>query len=236
WLAAFPCICGAAQPNPSAKTVQPTPAAKAVQPTPVVKTVQPTPASKVRQPQRWALLVGVDEYVHVRSLQYCAADQEALAKQLIAAGYPEDQVFLLDDKATSVKLKPFKTNIESYLKAMLEMVEKGDTLIVGFSGHGISIDGNSYLCPADAKLEDPQGTMVSLDRVYEEIAASKAGIKLMIVDACRNDPHVAGERGVLDSDKNLRSFSETLDKPPEGVCLLASCQPGEFAREDSDLG
>ncbi len=119
---------------------------------------------------------------------------------------------------------------------MLGLIEKGDTLLLSFSGHGVHIDGHSYLCPNDAKLEDPKGTMVSLDKVYDDLAACKASLKFMIVDACRNDPHVEGQRKIIDSTRSGCAFNESLEKPPEGISLLASCSPGEFAREDPSLG
>ena len=49
--------------------------------------------------QRWAVLVGVDDYAYAQKLQYCGADQRAFRDQLVASGFPSDQVFLLHDKA-----------------------------------------------------------------------------------------------------------------------------------------
>ncbi len=63
------------------------------------------------------MLIGVDEYIYVKGLRYCVADQEALAKQLVASGFPKDQVFLLDDRAKEQKLRPFKSNIETQLNS-----------------------------------------------------------------------------------------------------------------------
>ena len=119
------------------------------------------------------------------------------------------------------------------------MVHKGDTLLVSFSGHGISAkDGKGYLLPLDAKLTDPSGTMISLEKVYDRLAVCPAGLKLMLVDACRNDPFAEEEkRGVgLDPDKSTRGLVAALEKPPEGISLLMSCGPGQFAREDATLG
>jgi formylglycine-generating enzyme len=192
-----------------------------------------------KSPQRWAMLIGVDEYAYVHQLKYCVADQEALAKQLIDSGFPADQVFVLDDQAKQERFHPFKSNIDAQLELVLGMVHKGDTLVVSFSGHGISAkDGKSYLLPIDARLTDPAGTMISVDKVYDQLSACPAGLKLMMVDACRNDPFAEDEkRGVgLDPDKSTRGLVAALEKPPEGISLLMSCGRDQFAREDSDLG
>ncbi len=78
--------------------------------------------------------------------------------------------------------------------------------MLGFSGHGVHIGGHSYLCPTDAKLDDPQGTMVALDKVYEQLDASKATLKLLVIDACRNDPRLGNERS-LDPNESLRGLA-----------------------------
>ena len=53
-----------------------------------------------REPsQKWAVLVGVDDYALLNRLEFAGADQRALAEQLVKAGFPQDQVFLLCDKA-----------------------------------------------------------------------------------------------------------------------------------------
>src|SRR5262245_18013432 len=76
-----------------------------------------TPASaQSKSAQRWALLIGVNDYANVQRLQYCVADQEALAKRLIATGFPEDQVYLLIDKAEKQRYRPSKLNIEKQLE------------------------------------------------------------------------------------------------------------------------
>ena len=62
-----------------------------------------TAADSPKSPQRWAVLIGVDQYTNVHKLKYCVADQQALAKQLVASGFPEDQVFVLSDKAQETR-------------------------------------------------------------------------------------------------------------------------------------
>ena len=64
-------------------------------------------------------------------------------------------------------------------------------MIVGFSGHGVALGEKSYLCPSGADLEDPAGTMVPLESVYERLDKCRAAMKLFLVDACRNDPRFA---------------------------------------------
>lgn len=181
---------------------------------------------------RWALLIGVDEYLHATPLRYCGADVRALKDRLVANGFPANQVFLLDDKAQQNKYKPFKSNIERELAQVLSLLEQNDLLLLGFSGHGVHFDGRSYLCPEDATLEDPR-SLISLDDVHEQLNRCRARMKLMLVDACRNDPRPAGRRGAM-RDTGMRAFLET--GPPPGILRLNSCAEGQFSMEETDFG
>ncbi len=145
---------------------------------------------KTKPPHHFALLVGVDEYVYVHGLQFCVADQKRSPSSSSPPATPKTRCTCSTTRLRRSNFCPFKSNVETQLKLVLDLAEKGDTVLIGFSGHGVHVDGHSYLLPSDAKLEDPQGTMVSLDKVYDELMACKASLKFLIVDACRNDPHV----------------------------------------------
>lgn len=182
---------------------------------------------------RWALLIGVDDYTWARKLEYCGADMRALSRQLAGSGFPRDHVYLLHDAAEETRYRPTKANIESHLKLVLELVNPGDLLLVGFSGHGVELNGKSYLCPADARLEAPD-SLISLDTVYGSLDRSAAALKLFLVDACRDDPHRGGER-TFRPTQETRAFAQSLEQPPKGILLLTSCGPGEVAREDPEF-
>ncbi|NQT39359.1 MAG: caspase family protein [Planctomycetes bacterium] len=69
---------------------------------------------------------------------------------------------------------PTKKGIEIGLRMALQLVRRGDLLVVAFSGHGVRIDEVDYLCPVGARLDDPKGTMVALDWVYEQMKQCNA--------------------------------------------------------------
>lgn len=182
---------------------------------------------------RWALLIGVDDYLWARGLEYCGADMRALSSQLVASGFPSSHVFLLHDKAPENKYRPTKASIEAHLRLVLGLVEKDDLVMVGFSGHGVHLNGRSYLCPAEARLEDPH-SLISVNDVYAALQNSAAALKLFLVDACRNDPRLEGERSLVPTT-GTRQFAQALERPPQGILLFASCAPGEIAREDKEF-
>jgi uncharacterized caspase-like protein len=148
---------------------------------------------------RWALLIGVDDYLWARKLDYSGADMRALSEQLIASGFPKDHVSLLHNKAEQNKDRPLKASIEAYLKLILGLVEADDLVVVGFSRHSLQLNGKSYLCPAEAKLEDPS-TLVSLASIYQRLQNCSAALNLFVADACRNDPRPSGERSLTPTE------------------------------------
>ena len=183
---------------------------------------------------RWALLVGVDDYANVEPLKYCGADMRALAERLVGAGFPQQHVFLLQDKAELTKYRPMKTNIEEQLNLVLSLVQPKDLLVVAFSGHGVHLDGKSYLCPTETRLGSPE-TMIALDGIYDRLDKCPAAMKLLLVDACRNDPRLQGQRSAVPL-RGAGSLGLTLDPPPQGILLLTSCAPGQVSMEEKDFG
>ena len=183
---------------------------------------------------RWAILIAVDDYANLTDLSFCTKDQEGLRDQLLASGFPADQVFLLTDETKEARYRPFKTNIEKQLELVLGLLEKDDLLVIGFSGHGVQLGKTSYLCPADADLERPD-TLLPLEKIYEQLENCNASLKLMMIDACRNDPRPPGKRSARSPREANQAFAKTLETPPRGILLMTSCAPGETAQEDPQL-
>ena len=145
-------------------------------------------------PRRFAILVGVKDYDHrnLLRLQYPENDVAELGSLLRAAGF---EVVLLtgSDGARDKDVKPTRANIERHLKTALDKAGKSDLVLLALAGHGLHFDKveDSFFCPQDAiPLDDADSrkTLLSLKSVYRQMEASRAGVKLLIVDACRNDP------------------------------------------------
>jgi len=184
--------------------------------------------------KKYALLVGINRYEHdkLQPLSFAEADVEELAAVLKGSGYT---VTLLTPSASDRSLKPTRENIETQLKSVLRGCKKGDTVVVGFAGHGMQFEKqketdpeDAYFCPVDARpFRDERATMVSLSGVYTELDKSFAGMKVLLVDACRNDPDaVRGRSGGVTADSV---------RPPQGAAALFSCRAGERAFEHESL-
>ena len=177
-------------------------------------------------PKRYALLVAVGKYDHpdLPPLKYTENDAVELGKVLAdpAHGYAVTTL------ADSTAIKPTRANVLAALKRVLDACKAGDTLVVGLAGHGLQFSGDddAYFCPQDAKPVKARAaeSMVSMKGLYDEMKGSNAGIKVLLVDACRNDP------------KAGRSIDPETVRSPAGVAALFSCSAGERSFETDKLG
>src|SRR5262249_43068351 len=79
-------------------------------------------------------------------------------------------------------------------------------------------------CPADGKVGDAS-TLVGVDDLFNALAESKAGTKLVLVDAARGDPKA-----------NLTLDAGAVPPAPRGVAALLSCSSGQSSYETDRLG
>src|SRR3982751_3717552 len=143
--------------------------------------------------ERYALLVGVRQYyaTDLRELDYAEADVTDLARVLVDQGYrPENIVRMpLARGPGSFRRLPMGDRIRHELKLLLRDRKPADSVVVALAGHGVRPPGasTSYYCPIDADL-DKVDSLIPIDEIYKELEECEAGLKLLMVDACRNDP------------------------------------------------
>jgi uncharacterized caspase-like protein len=108
-------------------------------------------------------------------------------------------VTLLDD-ATHDKMV-------NALRAFAGEAAKSDWAVVYYSGHGMEVLGTNYLIPVDAKLasdRDAQAEAVPLDLVMSAVNGAKH-LKLVLLDACRNNPFLPQMRRTASLDVGVSS-------------------------------
>ena len=130
--------------------------------------------------KRVALVIGISKYQNVPQLPNPDSDAAAMADVFKKANF--DKVDLRND-----------LNVSDMRRAVREFaVTAGDAdlAVVYYAGHGIEVDGNNYLIPADARLQsdfDVEDETVSLDRILQALNPAKR-LRLVILDACRDNP------------------------------------------------
>lgn len=212
---------------------------------PLAVAAVPNPKSKnsvkprVTTGEKYALLVGVRNYDknELKNLKYSEPDITEMAQVLLKSGYRPENVVLMTQTtgAEDDRFLPRAAEIRRELRLLLKGLSENDSVIIGFAGHGVQFKNETevYFCPAGTRLADRE-TLVSLTEVYAELEKCPAHFKLLISDACRNDPLTSNARS-LDMVK-LESLTRPQKKtPPGGVAALFSCSSGELAFEHEQL-
>jgi len=138
-------------------------------------------AKPVQAPsRRLALVIGNSEYRNVPYLANAARDADTVAGALRKAGF---ETVTLDTNLS-------RERMYQELRDFSARAETADWALVYYAGHGIEIGGSNYLIPTDARLttdRDVQFEAVPLEQVLAAVEPAR-GLKLVILDACRDNP------------------------------------------------
>jgi|GEM_PF-2139162 len=175
--------------------------------------------------RQWAVLIGVEKYTKANPLSFTVNDVRQLSETLQTRGdYKKENLLEITDKGATQERQPFKDSILNGLSSWLSKAAPEDTMLIYFSGHGFQDKaGKMYLAPIDCDPQDPSATGIPIELVREKIAGCKAGLRVLVLDAC----HAGSEKGDSESreltTKDLQAVFENL----EGVVTLASCKANE---------
>ncbi|WP_170976343.1 caspase family protein [Rhizobium sp. FKL33] len=130
--------------------------------------------------RRVALLIGNQNYEQTTPLRNPANDVELMRKTLKEAGFDDVMV------AKDVDL----AGMRKALRTFENKAEGAEVAVLYYSGHGMEMNGENYLIPTDAVLasdKDVEDEALSLSRAERSLNGATR-LKLMILDACRNNP------------------------------------------------
>jgi hypothetical protein len=150
-----------------------------------------------------ALCIGINNYpgTHM-DLQGCVNDASDWAAELTTRGFKVST--LLDDQATK----------EAMVKAMGDLIgkaNKGDTLVITFSGHGTyqpdtdgdEVDGlDEALCPYDLQTK---GEALTDDEIHSLFLTRKSGVRIVLIsDSCHSGTVTRAAKAEKDADSRPR--------------------------------
>ncbi|MFM9989871.1 MAG: caspase domain-containing protein [Burkholderiaceae bacterium] len=197
----------------------------------------------VWQPNKRALFVGNNAYVHLNQLDKCVNDAREMQKLFADIRYRI--VYDFDQNLDDMR---------KIFNRFKEDIQPGDEIVVNFSGHGLQINSETYLCPIDMPNDqDPRDsfkTCVNLNQEMDEMFQRGAKMVLAIVDACRNQFRidyqdlyrqgvVAGATGEA-LEESIRSksggarFLES-GSGPSGRAIVFATSHDTYSYERSDL-
>jgi len=176
-----------------------------------------------RAENRLALVIGQSAYRTVTALPNPANDANAMSKLLTDAGFDVTLADDLTQKDMNEKVGDFAAKIAA----------KGpDTVaLLFYAGHGLQIDGENYLVPVDVdpkRETDIPLQAVRLNDVLNTLNAVPSRMRLLLLDACRNNPFPA----ISQTAGHGLALVDTRSGAP-GTFLSYSTAPGAVA-EDGD--
>jgi hypothetical protein len=142
----------------------------------------PAGFSQKPYPKDWGLIIGIEDYANLPSVDYARKDAFIIREYFIKVlGVPEKNIiFLTDDKATKAKL-------EAYLKYYLPSnLEQDSTLYVYFAGHGApgKKKGEPYIIPYDGDTRFIDQTAYKLVNFYKDLNNLKIQNVYVFLDSC----------------------------------------------------
>ena len=140
-------------------------------------------------------------------------DAECVAEKMLRLGF---KVSLETDSTVENfdrRLQEFEKDSKNYEVALFY-----------YSGHGLEIEGQNYLTGVDTSFVDATSakhTSIPLTEVIDRMRSKSLKIKILILDACRNNP--LPDRGI---NKGLAPVNA-----PRGTIIAFSTSPGESAMD-----
>ncbi len=178
----------------------------------------------VAQGQRHALLIGINDYREITKLERAVGDAQAMGAMLEGFGFN-----------VQLSLNATRRELNEAISRFVGRLQPDDTAFVHFSGHGLEIQQQNFLLPADmpqlpvdigaAASEFVRGEAVSLSDLMSRVANSPAKVRIFVIDACRDNPLAArGVRGA-GATRGLNVKEAT----PDGTFVFYSAGAGQQA-------
>lgn len=176
--------------------------------------------------KRVALIIGNGDYEQVGSLDNPARDARSMGDVLRNVGFDVVQGIDLDRAGMQDALKTFTNKLHS-----------AEVALFYYAGHGIQVDGENYLIPVDAQIEnetDLAFATVPLGLIEEQMSKVPR-VKLIMLDACRDNPFKMDLKRNLSPTRAL-SVSDglapvSLAEDVGGTFIAFATDPGAYASD-----
>lgn len=178
----------------------------------------PAPASE----RRVALVIGNSAYRNAPVLPNTVNDAQDMAVSLRKVGFEVVDGSNLDKRGMDLVLTRFA-----------RLAQDADAVMFYYAGHGFQFNGENYLVPVEARVDDEVAVQYETTRLNDVITALNyaKGVKIMVLDACRNNPFVAQ----LARRQATRGFSVGSGLAPvaraQGMVIAYATQANDVAAD-----
>ncbi|MBU2980579.1 caspase family protein [Lentibacter algarum] len=129
--------------------------------------------------EKVALVIGVSDYTSISPLKNTVNDAKALSAVLDDIGFEVTTLINASGSDTHAALKTFAFETET-----------ADLALIYFAGHGVEVQGENFLIPADAAVKsnaDIQKEALSLNDLLAAVDHARK-MRIVILDSCRDNP------------------------------------------------
>ncbi|MEX0343414.1 MAG: caspase family protein [Rhizobiaceae bacterium] len=176
---------------------------------------------------RVALVIGNNEYENLSSLNNPGSDAARLAKLL--EGYGFDVMRCEDETLGCFDLD--RGDLRDALEDFEDEADEADVALFFYAGHGLQTAEGNVLAPVDMKISCDNWKAkreILLDDVLESMSGARE--KIVILDACRNDPFKA-QQCLARGARPLSFGSFAVPDSVSRFLLITSTLNGQVARD-----
>ncbi|WP_398475847.1 caspase family protein [Tardiphaga sp.] len=189
---------------------------------PVIAAAAPTATLPLGpRDRRIALVIGNSAYSSVSALTNPRRDAALVADTLKKTGF--STVTVLTDLR--------KDALMTALREFAVQAEAADWAVVYYAGHGMEVGGVNYLIPVDARIavdRDIEFEAVPLGQILNAAERAKK-LRLVILDACRNNPFANKMKRTLEVASRSTSQGLAAVEPEAGTMVVYAAKDGEVA-------
>jgi len=176
--------------------------------------------------RRVAFVVGNGAYKNVQPLPNPSIDSKAMAGVLRNAGFDVVEGTNLTREQMTDRLLQFGKKAQG-----------ADIALFFYAGHGIAINGTNYLLPIDADIKSEMdvklGNAINVDLTLDQ-TMSDAKVKLVFLDACRDNPFAAKIRSAATTRSTTVNTGLAEMKSGEGTLIAFATGPGQTALDGQE--
>ena len=164
---------------------------------------------------RIAIVIGNEAY-KISPLKNPINDAFLMKKTLESFGF---KVYYYND----LNYKQFRNAFYDFEDVIKESQNKRTSVLFYYSGHAFQYEGKNYLVPIDSKFDSPRDLdleLITTDRILGALEGNYKGVKIVLLDACRNSPFKSFVRG------SRKTKGLTQIDAPSGTIIGYSTAPG----------
>jgi WD40 repeat protein len=121
-----------------------------------------------------------------------------------------------------------KREMEEEIESFSRKLRKGSVGVFYYAGHGVQMDGENYLVPLKARLQnekDVRYDAVPLGKALNAMESAGNQVNIAIIDACRDNPFYRRW------NRTIQGRGLTTVSPPSGIIIAYATRAGNVAAD-----